>query len=65
MILHGDSEKFDYLGENETKNAKYFNLLVLAQAGSNDEKLGSKISLDCPFILYNYLETYCPALFFS
>ena len=50
MILHGDSEKFDYLGENETKNAKYFNLLVLAQAGSNDEKLGSKISLDCPFI---------------
>ena len=50
IILRGDSEKFEYLSEDETKNENILTHWSVAQAGSNDEKnWGSKISLDCPF----------------
>ena len=50
MIPRGDSEKYKYLGENETKNENILTRWSVAQASSNDEKnWGSKISLDCPF----------------
>ena len=53
MILHGALQKFEYLGENETKNKTILTHQSVAQASSNDEKnLGSKISLDCPFKLF-------------
>ena len=47
IILH---EKYEYLGENKTKNKTILTHWSVAQASSNDEKnWGSKISLDCPF----------------
>ena len=51
MILAGDSKKFEYLGENETKKETTLtHWSAAAQAGSNEEKnLGSKISLDFSF----------------
>ena len=50
MLLRGTSEKYEYLGENETKNQTVLTHWSVAQAGSNDEKnRRSKISLDCPF----------------
>ena len=50
IILRGTQEKYEYLGENETKNQTVLTHWSVAQAGSNDEKnWGSKISLDCPF----------------
>ena len=50
MILRGDSKKFEFISENETKNETNLTHWQLAQASSNDEKnQGSKISLDCPF----------------
>ena len=50
IILRGALEKFEYLGENETKKKTILTHWSVAQAGSNDEKnWGSKISLDCPF----------------
>ena len=50
MILRGTSKKFEYLGENETKNETILTHWSVAQAGSNYEKNWvSKISLDCPF----------------
>ena len=50
MILRGTSKKYEYLGENETKNETILTHWSVGQAGSNDEKnWGSKISLDCPF----------------
>ena len=42
--------KYEYLGENETKNENILTHWSVAQACSNDEKnWGYKISLDCPF----------------
>ena len=50
IILRGTSVKYEYLGENETKNENILTHWSVDQAGSNDEKnLGSIISLDCPF----------------
>ena len=50
IILRGDYEKYEYLGENETKFENILNHWSVAQAGSTDAKnWGSKISLDCPF----------------
>ena len=50
IILRGALEKFEYLGENETKNETILTHWSVAQAGLNDENnWGSKISLDCPF----------------
>ena len=46
----GDSEKYEYLGENETKIENVLTCWSVAQIGSNDDtKWGSKISLDYPF----------------
>ena len=48
--MGGTLEKYEYLGEIETKNETILIHWSLVQAGSNDEKnWGSKISLDCPF----------------
>ena len=45
-----NSGKYEYLGENETKNETILTHWSVAQACSNDEKnWGSKISLDGPF----------------
>ena len=50
IILGGTPEKYEYLGESETKNQTILTHWSVAQAGSNDEKnWGSKIWLDCPF----------------
>ena len=50
MILCGALEKYEYLGENETKNDNMLTLWSVAQTTSNDEKYWrSKIALDCPF----------------
>ena len=38
IILRGDSEKFEYLSEDETKNENILTHWSVAQAGSNDEK---------------------------
>ena len=38
MLLRGTSEKYEYLGENETKNQTVLTHWSVAQAGSNDEK---------------------------
>ena len=40
MIPWEDSEKYEYLGENETKIANVLTCWSVAQAGSNDEKKG-------------------------
>ena len=42
MILRGDSKKFEYLGENETKNETILTYWLVAQAGSRlmKKKLG-------------------------
>ena len=49
-MLRGTQEKYEYLGENETKNQTVTTHWSVVQAGSNDEKnWGSKISSDCPF----------------
>ena len=45
MILRGDSEKYKYLSENETKFEAILTHWSVAQAGLNEQ-----ISLDCPFI---------------
>ena len=37
MILRGNSEKYKYLGKNETKNENILILRSVAQAGPNDE----------------------------
>ena len=48
--MRRDLEKYEYFGENETKNATVLTHMSVAQAGSNDEKdWRSKIWLDCPF----------------
>ena len=45
-------KKYEFLGENETKNETILTHWSVGQAGSNDEQnWGSKISLDCPFKL--------------
>ena len=44
MILPGTSEKYEYLGENETKNENILTHWSVAQAGSNDEKTGGRKS---------------------
>ena len=50
MILRGDSEKFEYLSKDETKNENILTHWSVAQASSNDEKnLESIISLNFPF----------------
>ena len=50
IILRGTREKYEYLGEIETKKDTILTRWSVAQASSNDEKnWGSKISLDCPF----------------
>ena len=50
MILRRDSEKFEYLSENETKIKNILTQWSVTQAGSNDDKnWRPKISLDCPF----------------
>ena len=50
MLLRGTSEKYEYLGENETKNQTILTHWSVAQAGSNDENNRRlKILLDCPF----------------
>ena len=36
----GDSEKYEYLGENETKIENVLTCWSVAQVGSNDEKNG-------------------------
>ena len=49
MILCGDSKKFEYLGENETKNETILIHWSGAQASLNDEKnWGAKISWTIP-----------------
>ena len=61
MILRGTSKKYEYLGENETKNKTILTHWSVGQAGSNDEKnWGSKISLDCPFkaVLWIFIHIY-------
>ena len=40
MMPRGDSEKYEYLGENETKIENVLTCWSVAQAGSNDEKNG-------------------------
>ena len=40
MILRGTSEKLEFLDENETKNENILTNWSVAQAGSNDKKLG-------------------------
>ena len=42
MILRGDSEKYKYLSENETKFEAILTHWSLAQAGSSNEKNGVK-----------------------
>ena len=37
IILRGDSEKFEYLSEDETKKENILTHWSVAQAGSNDE----------------------------
>ena len=37
MILRGDSKKFEYVSENETKNLTILTHCSVAQAGSNDK----------------------------
>ena len=50
MILRGDSKKFEFISEIETKNETNLTHWPVAQAGANDEKnWGLKISLNCPF----------------
>ena len=44
LILGEDSEKFEYLGENETKNENILTHWSVAQADSNDEKAGGRKS---------------------
>ena len=44
MILRGDLEKYEYLGENETKNKIILTHWTMAQAGLNDEKTGGQKS---------------------
>ena len=44
MILPGTSDKYEYLGENETKNENILTHWSVAQAGSNDEKTGGRKS---------------------
>ena len=44
MILRVSSEKYEYLGENETKNSNIFTNWSVAQAGSNDKKTGGRKS---------------------
>ena len=51
----GDSEKYEYLGENETKIENVLTCWSVAQIGSNDDtKWGSKISLDYPFNKWDF-----------
>ena len=38
IIMQGASEKFEYLGESETKNENILTHWSVAQAGSKDEK---------------------------
>ena len=38
IILRGDSEKFEYLSEDESKKEKNLTHWSVAQVGSNDEK---------------------------
>ena len=38
MILRGDSDKYEYLGENETKFETILTHWSIDKAGSNDEK---------------------------
>ena len=45
LILGEDSEKFEYLGENESKNENILTHWSVAQADSNDEKTGGRKSL--------------------
>ena len=50
MILSEDSEKLEYLSENETKNENILNHWSVAQAGSNGEKTrGQKSRWTVPF----------------
>ena len=44
LILGEDSEKFEYLGENESKNENILTHWSVAQADSNDEKAGGRKS---------------------
>ena len=44
IILSGTPEKYEYLGENETKNETFLTHWSVAQAGSNDEKNGGRKS---------------------
>ena len=49
MILRADSEKFEYLSRDETKNENILSHCSVAQAGSNDEKIwGRKSRLTVP-----------------
>ena len=50
IILPKTPEKYEYLGENKTKNETILTRWSVAQAGLNDVG-GSKISVDCPFKL--------------
>ena len=44
MILRADSEKFEYLSRDETKNENILSHCSVAQAGSNDEKIWGRKS---------------------
>ena len=44
MILRADSEKFEYLSRDETKNENILSHCSMAQAGSNDEKIWGRKS---------------------
>ena len=59
MILRGDSDKYEYLGENETKFETILTHWSVVKAGSNNEKnKRSKIWLDRPYTTNKHFSIY-------
>ena len=64
MIPQGDSEKYEFLGENETK-IENVTCWSVAQAGSNEEKNeGPKSRWTVPLIINNNLNLNLNGLFY-